>query len=286
MPELPEVEQVRRTLAPVMDGARLERVRWLRRDYCVLSPEFPSHRAAAAALEGRRVLAVERLGKHLSIVTEGPAMALHLGMSGRVQVMARMDAPRDPHVHVVWVVRRGRQLREVHMRDPRRFGGVWVYPSREALVESRWSGLGPDALDGDLSVLAKAAANSKRAIKGLLLDQSLLAGVGNIYADEALFASRIHPQTPGRNLTPRMLKRLSEAVREVLREAVEAGGSTLRDYVDANGNAGSYASLHRVYGRAGKPCVVCEKALIRTQVSQRTTTFCASCQQMKVGSSG
>ncbi len=283
MPELPEVERVRRTLEPHVVGRRVVGVD-LRRPGFVLGP--PAARTAAL-LEGDRVVDLRRLGKSLALVgASGRAVHLHLGMTG--QFIVRPDAAGlagFDHVHVVWTVagERGkpvgaRQEQEViAFRDPRRFGEVRPFATA-AELEAHWARLGPDALTIDAGALAANLRPGKRAIKAALLDQGVLAGVGNIYADEALFLAGIHPRRMAGRLKPAEVERLAAALREVLSEAVTAGGSTLRDFVDADGAAGTYRDRHRVYGRGGLACVRCEHTLKSGVVAQRTTVWCPVCQ--------
>jgi formamidopyrimidine-DNA glycosylase len=162
-------------------------------------------------------------------------------------------------------------------RDPRRFGGLWSFPSQDAL-QTRWSTLGPDALSITTKQLAEAIANSRRHIKAALLDQAVLAGVGNIYADESLFLASIRPKRLAKALKASEIAALAAAIRQTLANSIATGGSTLRDYRDANGQAGSSQLTHAVYGRAGDLCIRCGSGLKSAQVSQRTTVWCPHCQ--------
>jgi formamidopyrimidine-DNA glycosylase len=163
-------------------------------------------------------------------------------------------------------------------RDARRFGGVWTCGSIEDLRARRWGSLGPDALTIDDTVLAERVRGIRRAIKAVVLDQSVVAGVGNIYADESLFGAGIHPQEIAGDLREAAIARLGAQIRGVLGAAVEAGGSTIRDFAGPDGASGSYQERHAVYGRAGEPCVRCGETLMGITVAQRTTTFCPRCQ--------
>lgn len=277
MPELPEVETVRRTLTPRLIGRRVVRTR-------VFRAEVVRGGGGSAALgRGERVDTVLRRGKQLAIVFESGALVLvHLGMSGQLFVLAAgARPPRTDHLHVRWTLDDGSA---VCFRDPRRFGGVWAYPSIDRLIAERWDALGPDAIRITARHLRECAGASRRAIKACLLDQGLLAGVGNIYADEALFLARLHPEQPANTLEPERWRGVASAVRRVLREGIEAGGSSLRDYVDADLGRGSHQTRHRVYGRAGAPCTRCGSVLRAIQVAQRTSTFCPTCQADEPGS--
>lgn len=284
MPELPEVESVRRSLLPHLRGATVTAATLLREDIC------ESHNARggliatspARLLKGALITTILRRGKQLAIIAEdGRTLCIHLGMSG--QVLAVSPESRElslPHTHATWLVRRpNANPTLILFRDPRRFGGLWTFPSPEALHLSRWNTLGPDALDADAAHLHAAAASSNRPIKALLLDQSVLAGIGNIYADEALFLARLHPRSPSNHLSPELCHSLALAIRHTLTAAIQAGGSTLRDYRDANGQPGTAVATHHVYGRAGQPCTRCHFTLISDTVAQRTSVWCSQCQQ-------
>jgi formamidopyrimidine-DNA glycosylase len=219
---------------------------------------------------------LERRGKQLAIVSaSGPALLVHLGMSGSLRAAAPGAAPaRADHIHASWVLDSGWR---VDFRDPRRFGGIWTFADFGEVLE-RWESLGPDGLRVTGAQLRARCGRSRRAIKAALLDQGVVAGVGNIYADEALFAARIHPGMPAAGLTPAQFAALAAAVRRVLRGAVAAGGSTIRDYIDARGRAGRAQERHAVYGRAGRGCVACGVVLESSELAQRTTVYCPRCQ--------
>ncbi|GJM19702.1 MAG: formamidopyrimidine-DNA glycosylase [Phycisphaeraceae bacterium] len=290
MPELPEVESVRQSLEPIV-GARVKRVRVRTRRVLVVpgdpvggfsrssSGARPKPVRRGALLDGSRIARLERHGKQLAVLSDtGPALGIHLGMTGRVLIVAADDrTPARAHDHVVWTLDDGRG---VVFNDARRFGGVWAYADEAALRE-RWSALGPDALTIDGPALRARLARTTRAIKGALLDQGVLAGVGNIYADESLHAARIHPELRADRLRPDDAERLAAALRAILGHAVQAGGSTLADgtYTDADGQAGSYATRHAVYGRGGQACRVCGSVLRSGTLAQRTTVWCPRCQR-------
>ncbi|MEZ6242503.1 MAG: bifunctional DNA-formamidopyrimidine glycosylase/DNA-(apurinic or apyrimidinic site) lyase [Phycisphaerales bacterium] len=291
MPELPEVETVRRTLEARVVGRRVTSATLKRRDVLVM-PGDPAGGFSRARGEGRveygrvrqrDLLAgdvlgeVIRHGKQLAIVGDsGRVVCVHLGMSGNLIWRApRARLEHAGHVHTVWRLDDGSRL---VFRDPRRFGGLWAFPSLEALWASRWDALGPDAIRVRAPQLQRALARTDRAVKAALLDQSVVAGVGNIYADEALFGAGVDPRRPGASLTPAECASLARQIRGVLARAVTARGSTLRDYRDANGDSGAYQLAHSVYGRGGEPCPKCGGALASALVAQRTTVWCPSCQ--------
>lgn len=276
MPELPEVESLRRSLEPGLLGRVLTGVRIHRRDVLTLPP---TTRIRASINEhllvNSAVSLLRRRGKQLAIVSDcGRCLVVHLGMTGQLLCEPAGSRPDPPsHRHITWNLDSGHRL---CFRDPRRFGGVWALPSLESL-ESRWSHLGPDALDVSGDDLAHRASSSSRGVKALLLDQSILAGVGNIYADEALFLAGLLPTAV--RLNREQWNVVAAAVRRVLSNAVSARGSTLRDYRDASGQPGSAQLLHKVYGRGGQPCPNCGKTLKCATIAQRTTVYCTTCQR-------
>ena len=283
MPELPEIDHLRRSLEPVLLGSMVRRVRLTRPDIvrCSLSrtrrPEL--HIRRSSLLMGECIERLERHGKELAIVSRGGAsVCVHLGMSGQLWHCPPGERlRRHDHVHCIWHLgQRGRLV----FRDPRRFGGLWCYPSLDDLIAVRWSRLGPDALRIDTRTLRQLLARTRRSIKATLLDQGVVAGIGNIYADEILFAAGIHPQSVASLLQPDRCRRLANEIRRVLTAAIRWGGSTIRDYIDANGAAGSYALRHRVYGRAGQPCTVCGQLLRGITEAQRVTVLCPGCQEL------
>lgn len=282
MPELPEVETVRRSLERVILGATVERVALHRPDVVTgdASPE--------GLLAGGRIASLARHGKHMAIVADdGRALEVHLGMSGAVTCApARGGADLGPweaaeHVHAAWLVRTpGGGLLSMRFRDPRRFGGLWTFASEEALRARRWSRLGPDALSIDARDLAARLKNTRRTLKAALLDQTLIAGIGNIYADESMFAAGLSPVRLSHRLRHEEVARLREAMVAILGRAVAAGGSTLRDggYADSAGAAGAFQVDHAVYGRRGQPCRRCAGRLRSAMVGGRTTVWCSRCQ--------
>jgi len=273
MPELPEVESVRRGLRPLI-GVPVASVRVARRD--VVRDDAGRRRGRldpGTLLAGTRVASIERRGKQLALIGDtGRVVLIHLGMSG--QVLLGPEAGRGEHTHVVWTLGDGTK---VAFRDPRRFGGVWTLPDRAAL-DARWRCLGPDGLRVRAESLAEALGRSRRAVKAALLDQRAVAGVGNIYADESLFEAGIAPSRPCATLDASEWDRLAGAIRRVLARAVRDGGSTLRDYRRPDGSAGAAASGHKVYARAGKTCSRCGGPIAGAVLAQRSTCWCPRCQ--------
>jgi formamidopyrimidine-DNA glycosylase len=265
MPELPEVQRVVDTLRPLLAGRRIDRIDHLRAD--MLSPAGFD---LTATLSGRTVAMINRRAKRIVITLDsGDAFFIHLGMTGQLLVVPRGVA-RAKHTHLVASLSDGRELRFI---DPRRFGEIrWLGAAGHV-------GVGPEPLSMRVPTFARQLARTRRAIKTALLDQRLVAGIGNIYADEALFASGIHPQRIASELSLAEVRRLSGAIKRTLSRAIRAGGSTLRDYVDANGDAGAFQLKHRVYDRAGKKCHRCRSAIERVVLGGRSTCFCARCQK-------
>lgn len=289
MPELPEVETVRRALERGVVGRTIAGVRVQRRDVVVTERDpaggfsrsrgdiepRPTRVPGAWLLARDRVARVLRRGKQLALVGEsGRVVCVHLGMSGRLLLTEAGDAGRA-HDHVVWRLEAGGRL---VFNDPRRFGGVWVLPSVDALHAGRWAVLGPDALEIDGEMLRELCRGTSRALKALLLDQAVIAGVGNIYCDEALAIAGLSPVDRAVGVGDEAWERLADAIRAVLDRAIEAGGSTLRDYTAPDNAPGGYQTQHRVYGRGGLPCLDCGGTLESALVAQRTTVWCPRCQ--------
>lgn len=273
MPELPEVESVRRSLEPHALGRVIARAEVRRGDFCVFGPK-PRAASPREFLQSARIVRLERVGKQLAFVADDQrSCVLQLGMSGTVSIN---PADTAKHTHAAWTLDDATRIDFV---DPRRFGGITCYPTFDALSTHHWRDLGPDALLAEPGHLIDACNGAKRAIKAVLLDQSVLAGVGNIYADESLFRAGIDPRTIARRLKPDRLSALADAIRTVLAQAVELRGSTLRDYRDPSGQPGSAQLTHAVYGRAGQACVRCSTTLKACRLVQRATVWCPVCQR-------
>ncbi|MCB0972119.1 MAG: bifunctional DNA-formamidopyrimidine glycosylase/DNA-(apurinic or apyrimidinic site) lyase [Acidimicrobiales bacterium] len=279
MPELPEVETVRRGLAAQVVGRRIRSVE-VGRERTV---RRTSRQALIDGLTGATITSADRRGKYLVCPLDtGDALMVHLRMSGRLLVAAAGTA-RPPHTHVVLHLS-GRPAQELWFVDPRTFGEMVVFdPEQVAEQIPELARLGPDPIADDLTRPAFAALLRRhRQLKPLLLDQHVIAGVGNIYADESLHRARLRPDRLADGLTTREVGRLHESVLGVLREAVEAGGSTLADtqYVDIEGQGGWFQVHHRVYDRAGQRCLTCGRAdIVRVVTGGRSTHFCPRCQR-------
>ena len=274
MPELPEVETTRRGIATVMTGQTLQRVlvhetrmRW----------PIPANLAALA--EGRVVQSCERRGKYLIINFAHGSMILHLGMSGSLRSVP-LDEPRRKHDHVELVFEHARFL----LHDPRRFGAVLWHDAHDGPVAAHplFARLGIEPFDPGFTpaLLHKGLQGRSTSIKQALLAGDIVVGVGNIYASESLFRSRINPKTQANRISPRRCAFLCKNIKQTLLDALESGGSTLRDYVNATGQPGAYFELHAaVYERAGLPCKVCATPIRRIVQGQRATYYCPRCQR-------
>jgi formamidopyrimidine-DNA glycosylase len=278
MPELPEVETVRRGLQRHLAGRRIERVEVGRER----SVRRTSREAVIAGLAGTVVESAERRGKYLLLpLDSGDTCMIHLRMSGQV-LLAAAGAPRPPHTHVVLHLD---DRHEAWFVDPRTFGEVVVFdPDRVELELPELARLGVDPIAEpfDAAVLRAAIGRTSRALKPLLLDQNVVAGIGNIYADEILHRAGLRPDRPASSLDRARLVRLARSIVDVLTEAIDAGGSTLGDaqYVDLMGAAGSYQDDHRVYGRGGERCLTCGRGWVRRSVAGgRGTHWCPVCQR-------
>ena len=293
MPELPEVETIARGLANRVTGDVIESI-WLGS-----KPELLKSSASEIAntLESKRIVDVRRVGKHIVFDLENgrresspvkrksrqkssnpsgggarstPAPAqwiVHLGMTGRMLV-SNPDQVIEKHTHAVAKLTSGRELRFV---DPRRFGRLSVAHGFEAP--------GAEPLEIELDRFVELFRGRKTPIKSALLNQKLLRGVGNIYADESLFRAGIRPRRRAASLTRNELSRLYSAIQEVLKEAIALGGSSVSDYVDADGEEGFFQLQHRVYGREGEPCLVCKTPIKRIVIAGRSSHYCPKCQK-------
>jgi formamidopyrimidine-DNA glycosylase len=272
MPELPEVETTRRGVAPHVVGRRITGV-------SVREPRlrWPVPEELAQVLLGQRIEAVTRRAKYLLFRTEAGTLMVHLGMSGSLRIV---DAEQPPgrHAHIDVCVDDGRCLRYT---DPRRFGSFhWVLgdPALHPLLAA----LGPEPLDPDRftgDYLYRLSRGRKVAVKSFLMDSHVVVGVGNIYANEALFMTGIHPARPAGQVSLERYRRLADAVREVLGAAIEAGGTTLRDFTSSEGKPGYFRMQLKAYGRGGEPCGRCGAPLVVERIGQRAAYYCPVCQR-------
>ena len=280
MPELPEVEHVRQSLAALLEGQAVERVevrlaRIVRR---------PGVEAFCSRLAGKRVLRVDRRGKYLLIECDDDVVLVsHLRMEGRYGIRAA-GAPLEPHTHVIFHLKGGQELR---YQDVRQFGTMDLLNKGELHLLPGLFELGPEPLvdEFDAFYLQRAVDGRLAPIKAVLLDQRVVAGLGNIYVDEALFRAGIHPERQAGQLAKKDLVRLVFAIREVIEEAVQAGGSSVKSYVNGFGEPGRFQSSLRVYGRQGQPCARCGSPIVKGRVGGRGTHVCLHCQPAPRGAS-
>lgn len=262
MPELPEVETVVRTLRPAIVGRRI-----LNAEFLQLRVLRGSPIDTAKALAGRRIKSIERHGKFIAIRLDRGYLVVHLGMTGRLLV----NAEPTKWTHAVFTLDQG----ILHYDDQRQFGRI------EYGVElpDRVAALGPEPLEVTLADFTARLRARRSPVKAVLLNQAVVRGVGNIYADEALFRAGVHPRRAAASLGKYRVERIYNAMREVLAEAIESRGSSVSNYVDADGRKGSFQTAHRVYRRTGMPCVNCGTKIKRIVLVQRGTHFCPKCQR-------
>lgn len=271
MPELPEVETVAADLRQVLVGRRFlsADIVWPR------TLAAPDPASCSQRLAGRAVLDVGRRGKYLLIhLDSGETLVVHLRMTGRLAVVPPGDPElASPHLRAAFALADGASLA---FNDARKFGRIWLTADVAEVVGK----LGPEPLGWTFTpeALAEKVGKRRTAIKALLLDQTVVAGVGNIYADEALFLAGIHPTRTGASLTGDEIRRLHATIRQVLAESIEQRGTMLRDYRTPYGDDGAYRERLRVYGRPGHPCPRCGAPIERIRVAQRSTHFCPRCQ--------
>ena len=270
MPELPEAECVRRTLEPDLLGRKVHGV-----DISLAKIARPSPHAFTRGLTGRTIAETGRHGKMIILhLDDGSFWTIHLGMTGQV-IMAR-QRPDAKHIHVtVGFTDKGPSL---HYRDIRQFGHLDWSPDRESLMKGPLANFGTDALLIGKDEFVEKLKNRTAPIKSLILDQRILAGVGNIYADESLHKAGINPHARPSDLAENHLARLHGEIVDTLRDAIEKGGSSVRNFVDARGRAGTFQHEHRVYQRKGLPCPHCGETVEKCVLGGRSTHFCPNCQ--------
>ncbi len=271
MPELPEVETIRRYLWAELLGDTCTNVVIRRPDL-----RWPIDVSAVRRCIGRTVRDIRRRGKYLMVAYDRGHLIVHLGMSGRLGVVRRQDPP-GPHDHVEWWFRSGKVLR---LRDPRRFGSVF-WTENDPCTHPRLAELGPEPFDRRLTGrrLYARSRGRKTSVKAFLMDARVIAGLGNIYTTEALFRAGIRPDRPVGDISQREWSRILRAIRSVLRAAIRAGGTSLRDYTRADGTPGMFQMRLSVYRRAGLPCIRCGTPVQMTRIAGRSTYFCPRCQR-------
>lgn len=274
MPELPEIEVLRRSLEPFVIGDRIERVEV--RDPRLREPI--NARELVRRVSGRRIDRLDRRGKYLLLDLEGGwTLGIHLGMSGRFTLVPK-DEPMEPHEHVAFFLASGRKLR---LRDPRRFGLVFTYKTAERDDDPHFSHLGVEPLEPGFSgrTLQAAAAGRRGPVKAFLMDGTVVVGAGNIYAAETLYRAGVHPLRSVARISAKSWDRIAGCLVEVLSQAVGEGGTTLNDFADGEGRSGYFQVSLSVYGREGEACDRCGRTLRRVVLGNRSTFFCPGCQR-------
>ena len=274
MPELPEVETIRKTLEHLTIGKQIE-------DVTVYWPKIikkpVEHEQFIDALKGQTIEAVGRRGKFLIFYMTDLALVSHLRMEGKYGLFPT-DEEMDKHTHVLFSFTDGTQLR---YKDVRKFGTMHLFLKGEELSSLPLSQLGPEPLSHDFTTeyMMQSLSKTSRNIKAVLLDQTLVVGVGNIYVDESLFRAKIHPQRIASSLTGKEIERIVTEVKATLAEAIEQGGSTIRTYINSQGQIGMFQQQLLVYGRNGEPCKECGSTIEKLKVAGRGTHICPSCQK-------
>jgi formamidopyrimidine-DNA glycosylase len=274
MPELPEVETIARTLEPAIRGRVIAGIELLYRPLL-----RRGSRKGLEEMKGRRVLGVNRRGKMLLIAFEsGRTLVFHLKMTGQFSLADPGEA-RDKHTRLV--VRFEDGANELVFRDVRKFGFLLCLEGDPMAACAELACLGPEPLDIGLAEFTALIARKRGRIKSLLLNQTVIAGIGNIYADEMLFDARIHPQSQASSLGKKAVERLYDSMKKILTLAIAEKGSTLQDYRDAEGKSGNFQFFHKVYDRKGEPCVACGTTIRMTRIGGRSSHFCPRCQRKK-----
>jgi formamidopyrimidine-DNA glycosylase len=286
MPELPEVEITRRGLLPLLNQTvkhvviRNASMRW----------PIPAH--LPETLLNQKLISLKRRAKYILATFEAKSgeediksgtLLLHLGMSGRICLLDRNYPPeKHDHFDIEFEGLDGRPGNVLRLRDPRRFGAV-LWAGLDANTHALLSPLGPEPLEDDFNAiyLHNELKTRTAAIKIAIMDSHLVVGVGNIYASESLFRARIHPETPAKNISLKQCEKLVSEIKDTLNAALEAGGSSLRDFFGADSNPGYFQQEHLVYGRTDEPCKVCSKPIKCIRLGQRSTFFCQSCQKLQ-----
>ncbi len=276
VPELPEVETVRRTLIHLVKGKTIDEVKVTWPNIIKRPVEVEQF---CDALKGQTIQDVHRRGKFLKIILDNYVLVSHLRMEGKY-ALAEKDEPIDKHTHVIFLFKDGTQLR---YKDVRKFGTMHLFQPGEEELSPPLSTLGPEPFEElfTAEVLKNRIGRTSRKIKAVLLDQQVVVGLGNIYVDEALFRARIHPERVASQLTDEELDRLHKEIVATLQEAVEKGGSTIRSYVNTQGEMGMFQLQLYVYGKKDEPCVVCGTPIKKYVVAGRGTHICPSCQKLE-----
>lgn len=273
MPELPEVQTIVAGLRPHIAGVRITAIHLLRKDILT-----PADAPLASLLQNRVITEIDRRGKFILFTLDNThRFSIHLGMTGQLTLTdPSTPAPKHTHLRLHLSHDLSHSVSHLLFTDPRRFGGIrWLGPTGQVDAD-----MGPEPLTLRPAQLARLLSKTTRPIKSALLDQKLIAGLGNIYADEALHAAGIHPLTPANHLSPAQSAKLCRSIKLVLRRALHHKGSTLRDYHTPDGAPGNFQKLHRVYARTGRPCLTCKTPIERLVLTGRSAHFCPKCQRM------
>lgn len=274
MPEMPEVETVRRTLTPLAVGKTIKRVDvWYDK---VIVGDVKSFQQQ---LKGKTIEKIDRYGKYLLFRLGDLTIVSHLRMEGKYRLITA-DAPREKHEHLQFIFTDGSALR---YDDVRKFGRLQLVETGTERIVTGIKHLGPEALSPEFTedYFAKALKNKTKKIKNLLLDQTVVAGLGNIYVDEVLWQAKINPVAESKDLTKQQVQDLYEAINSTIKEAIKLGGTTIHSFLNAEGQAGGYQDRLEVYGRAGEDCLRCGGKLVKIKVNGRGTTYCPNCQRLK-----
>ena len=274
MPELPEVEVTRRGIAPMLTGSRVSGV--IARTPAL---RYPLPRNLERTLGGERLASVSRRGKYLLLGFAHGNLLVHLGMSGSLRLVPpSLPAEKHDHFDLVFAIKRGSIA--LRLRDPRRFGAILWLPG-DPLAHPLLAELGVEPLTEQFSAawLKQELAGLSAAIKPVLMDSHRVVGIGNIYASESLFRAGIDPRTAAGRISLKRLERLVQAIKTTLAAAIDAGGSSLRDFIHSDGSSGCFQQQYFAYGRGGEPCRVCGRRIRELRQGQRATFFCASCQR-------
>ncbi|AKG04153.1 DNA-formamidopyrimidine glycosylase [Salimicrobium jeotgali] len=274
MPELPEVDAVKQSLLKQVTGKRISRVEvfW---PSIVKVPE--DRKQFEEMLQGQELQSVDRKGKFLILHLDDYSLVSHLRMEGKYFIR-NGEEPKDKHTHIIFTFEDGSSL---HYNDVRKFGTMHLFDKGEEYNNKPLNTLGPDPIEGRFTTeyMYEQLQRTTRRIKTILLDQSVVAGFGNIYVDETLFRAGVHPERLGSSLDRETVKRIVEEGEKVIREAMEAGGSTIRSYSRSDGSRGEYQTKLFVYGKEGEPCPACRRPITKTKVGGRGTHVCYYCQE-------
>ncbi|MFQ5525478.1 MAG: bifunctional DNA-formamidopyrimidine glycosylase/DNA-(apurinic or apyrimidinic site) lyase [Thermoanaerobaculia bacterium] len=280
MPELPEIEVLKRSLEPHLEGRRIAAIEVRERRL----REPVRTRTLRRHCVGRRIVKLRRRSKYLLVDLEGShTLVVHLGMSGRL-TLAPIDRTPEDHEHVIVALlepRARRASQKLRFRDPRRFGILLSLPTAKLETDRHFAHLGIEPLGDGFSgqALARAARGRRAPVKSFLMDARQVVGIGNIYASEALYRGGIHPFRAAGRISPKRWDGLAAGIVEVLQDAIREGGTTLNDFADGDGNLGYFQVALDVYGREGEPCRRCSRAIRRRVLSNRATFYCPGCQR-------